>query len=104
MRVSIERLSEDIRYVQFGRYVRRRNYTLANGVANPVVTDFDVFRALVHRVVEVDQCNRTLVINAKVDRRESLSEKFYPYGVFPPGGKKNSMQKGKTSPQSPPGD
>jgi hypothetical protein len=48
--------------------MRRKNDTLANGVANPVVADLDMFRAFVHRVVEIDQRDRTLVVDAQVDR------------------------------------
>ena len=48
--------------------MRGINNAFANRVANPVVTNLDVFRALVHRVVEIDQRYRALVVDSEVDR------------------------------------
>ena len=68
VRVTIERFGQDIRNIKFGRNVRRKNYAFVNRVANPVISDFDVFRVLVYRVVEIDQSDSALVVDAQVDR------------------------------------
>ena len=67
MCIAVERFSQYIRNVQIRRNVRRKYKTFANGVANPMITDFDVFRALINRVVEIDQSDGALVVNTKVN-------------------------------------
>ena len=47
--------------------MRGRNEAFANGVANPVIANLDVLRALIDRVVEVDQGDCALVVDAEVD-------------------------------------
>ena len=48
--------------------MKNRDDVLVNHVANPVVADLDVFRAFIHQVLEIDQSDRTEVIDAKLDR------------------------------------
>ena len=64
---SSEQLGQYVRNIKFRRYVRGRNKSFANSVTNPVISDFDMFRALVHQAVEIDQRDSALVVNAEVN-------------------------------------
>ena len=67
MRIAVKRFGQNVRNIELRRNVRRSNYTFANGVANPMVTNLNVFRAFVYRVVQIDQSDRALVVDSKID-------------------------------------
>ena len=48
--------------------MRGRNDAFSNCIANPVISHFDVFRALVYRVVKINQSDSALVVDVQVDR------------------------------------
>ena len=68
MGVTIERLGQNIRNIEFGRNVRRKNNAFADRIADPVISYFNMFQAFVYRVVEIDQSDSALVVDTQVDQ------------------------------------
>ena len=61
--------------------MRRGKDSSTNRVADPVVSDFDVLRTVVYRVVEIDQSDSALVVDAEVDRVVSDEFEFLEEGA-----------------------
>ena len=52
-------------------------------IADPVISNFDVFQTFVHCIIKVDQSYGTLIVNMKVDRFIANEPKFIEQGVEP---------------------
>ena len=63
--------------------MRRRNDAFVKRIADPVISNFDVFRTFVHRIIKVDQGDGALIVDTKVDRFIADELKFVEQGAEP---------------------